>query len=108
MDNKADRTRHFSDSTVSIYHAAKRVENDLCDRMVVQHFTGNQEDVVIYKQSGQRRVGRLRMQLKMIPGSSPAIPVSTFGAESLEPVDPRDEERLLAIFDSVESAPENS
>lgn len=105
MDNKPHRTKQLSDATVSIYRAARRFGDDLCDRMVVEHLTGTHEDVVIYKQNGQRRVARLRMKLNMIAGSSPAIPVSTYITEFLEPVGAKDEERLLATFDLVESMP---
>ena len=108
MADKPDRTKQLSDATVSIYHDAKRFENNVCDWMVVQHFRGNEEDVVIYKQNGEPRVARLRRGLTMERGLSPAIPVSTSGTEWLEPVDAKDEKRLLAIYELVEATPQIS
>lgn len=105
VDNEPDRTKQLSDARASIYRAAKQFGDDLCDRMVVEHFTGTREDVVIYKQNGQRRVALLRVGLGMVPGSSPDIPVSAHGTEWLEPMGAKDEKRLLDILDLVESTP---
>ena len=108
MADKPDRTMQLSDATVSIYHGAKRFEDKVCDRMVVRHTKGNEENVVIYMQNGERRVARLRMSLTMQRVSSPAIPVSTSGTESVEPMNANDAKRLLAIFELVEATPQSS
>jgi hypothetical protein len=64
MEKRNDTLRFF-DSEVRLFFEARRISDGqagiACDRMVVlvQEFTGNEDDVVIYKRDGKRRVGQL-------------------------------------------------
>lgn len=99
--HRPDKIKQFSDATAKMYCDGVSVDGEPGDRMIVDHFKGNEEDVVIFTRNGERRVARIGQRLELTAGSSPAIPVSTCGVQSLEPVTDDDAERLLAIYDSM-------
>lgn len=103
MSEKPEMMKRFADGEVKIYRAAKCFEDQRCDRMVVAHPKDVDEDVVIYNESGSRRVARLKRGVDLIAGPSPGVPVSSIGKEWLEPVSAKNEKRLLVIYDNVDS-----
>jgi hypothetical protein len=96
-----DETITLSDATVSVYRKGVRLNDQECDRMTVQHFTGSEDNVFIYDQpNGQRRVARIRMVMDLQAGSSPAIPLSSNIRNAPEPIsDDAEEQRLLLLYD---------
>lgn len=69
--------------------------------MVVQHFTGQEEEVLVFVFDGKRKV--VRVQLKMeISSSTPAVSAGARYHESLEDVNEDDEQRLFAVYDRFE------
>jgi hypothetical protein len=98
-------TMTLSDAKVSLYRKAVRLAdiNQDCDRMVVQEFTGHEDNVFIYREpepNGKRRVARIRQTMSTQVGSSPAIPVTTtFGTVPERVTDAAEEQRLLKLYD---------
>jgi hypothetical protein len=98
-------TIDLSDAKVSLYRKAIQLTdiNQECDRMVVQEFTGAEDNVFIYREpgpGGKRRVARIRQVMSTQVGSSPAVPVTTtFGQQPEQITDKTTEERLLKIYD---------
>ena len=101
---KRNDTLRLSDAEVRLFLGARRIADGhagiVCDRMVilVQQFTGNEDDVVIYKRDGKRRVGQLRMLVELGSGPSNA-PVATDFDEAVDDITPDEQKRLLAIYD---------
>ena len=103
MEKRTDTLR-LSDAEVRLFLCARRIADGqtgiLCDRMVVlvQAVMGNEDDVVIYKRDGKRRVGQLKMLVAFESGP-PVASVSTDFNEGVEDISPREEKRLLAVYD---------
>ncbi len=100
--NKSRDTLRLSDAEVRLFHGARRISDGqtaiVCDRMVVlvPEFMGNEDDVIIYKRGGKRRVGHLSIAL----GPNPLRPsVSTDFSETIDDLSPEEENRLLAVYD---------
>jgi len=56
------------------FFAARNDSNDgqkemSCDQIIVQHFTGSEENVVIYESGGKRPAGRVRLLMGLQSGS---------------------------------------
>lgn len=97
-----DDTLKLADGEVKLFVGAGRITDQnaaiVCDRMVIQEFTGNKDDAVIFSRDGKRRVGRLKLLMGLGAGS-PAVPVTTDFNEVVEEIGPDEEKRLLAIYD---------
>ena len=102
---KRNDTLRLSDAEVRLFLGARRIpdgqEGIVCDRMVilVREFLGNEDDVVIYKRDGKRRVGQLRMLVGALESGLPPASVSTDFNEAVEDISPGEERRLLAVYD---------
>lgn len=110
MAKEPDATLKYSDAVAKLFHRAKWFNDGnrkmICDQIIVEHFTGNEEDVVIYERDGKRRAGRIRL-LMGLSSSSPATPTSATFNEEVEEIDADDEKRLLTIYDQLCSASES-
>jgi len=73
----------------------------LCDRMIVQHFTGRQDNVVIYDEDGKKKVMATRLSMRLRTGSAT---ITSSWRELAEPLDPHDENRLLLVYDELVKA----
>jgi hypothetical protein len=101
-----DETRSFADAEATLYRGARFSDsgNDiLADRMTVRHFTGNQDDVLVFVRDGKRRVGRIRLVVHLSSSSSPAIPVTGSSGNQVEETEAEDETKLLVIYDQFET-----
>jgi hypothetical protein len=67
------------------------------DHMIVEHVSGNEEDVVVIQEGGKAKVKRVVKHLEIQP-SSPAVPATSTVSHSLADVDADTERRLLAIY----------
>ncbi|SRR6266571_678898 len=98
-------TMNLSDAKVSLYRKAVQLTDikQGCDRMLVQEFTGTEENVFIYREpgpNGKRRVARIRQTMSTQVGRPPAAPVTTtFGTAPERITDEKEEQRLLKIYD---------
>ena len=72
------------------------------DRLFVQHYTGNQDDALIFEQDGKRVAMNIRMVMNL-EAPSPGGPVYEAGGFKLEETDPEDEKQLLAMYDRFEN-----
>jgi hypothetical protein len=103
MENPNDTLR-LSDAEVRLFPGARRIADGetaiVCDRMVVLvgEVMGNEDDVVVYKRNGKRRVGQLRMLVAFESGPIPNS-VSTDFNEAVQEISPGEERRLLAVYD---------
>jgi|SRR5882762_6727737 len=108
MPKEPDATLRYSDAEAKLFGGAKQFNDGtremVCDETVVQHFTGTEEEVVIYERDGNRRVGRIRLLMGLSSGS-PATPTSATFSEAVEDLDADNEQRLLTIYDQLRSAP---
>jgi hypothetical protein len=100
-----EATLRYSDAEAKLFRHAKRFNDGktemLCDQMIVQHFTGNEDNVVIYESDGKRRVGRIRLLMGLQSGS---VSTTASFSEAVEPLDTDDENRLLTIYDQLVTA----
>lgn len=91
------------DGTVSLQRNVQLryspTESGVGDHMIVQHVTGNEDNVVVTKAGGTRKVRRVVMHMDIATSSTPAMPAMTGSHFSLEDVDEDDERRLLAVYD---------
>ena len=96
-------TLKLSDAEVRLFLGARRIPDGkaeiVCDRMVVLigEVMGNEDDVVIYKRDGKRRVGQLR--IVALESGPPPASVSTNLSEAIQDIPPAEEKRLLAVYD---------
>jgi len=103
MEKQSDTLR-LSDAEVRLFLDARRIPDGqtgiVCDRMVVlvREVMGNEDDVVIYKRDGKRRVGQLKMLVALESGP-PAGSASTDFNEAVEDIPRAEERRLLAVYD---------
>jgi hypothetical protein len=67
-----------------------------CDQIIVQHFTGNEENVLIFESGRKRRVDRGRLLMGRQSGS---VATTANFSEAVEVLDADDEKRLLGIYD---------
>ncbi len=101
---KRNDTLRFLDAEVRLFLEARCITTGqtgiACDRLVVlvQGVIGHEDDVVIYKLGGKRRVGQLRMLVASEP-CRPPLSVSTDFNEAIEDISPEEEKRLLAVYD---------
>jgi len=102
MRREADATLKMPYAEARLFKRARKFsdgkEEMLCDEMIVQHFTGNEEDVVIYGRGGKRHVGGVRLQMGLTTGAASTF---TSFSESVEPLAVEDEIRLLEIYDRL-------
>lgn len=105
MASEPEATLRYSDAEAMLFRCAKRFNDGktemVCDQMIVQHFTGNEDNVVIYESDGTRRVGRIRLLMGLQSGS---VSTTTTFSEAVEPLDTDDENRLLTIYDQLVNA----
>jgi len=71
------------------------------DRLVVRHFTGNEDDVLIFKRDGKRHIGQIRRTMG-IRSPTRAVEAAATIYEHVEELDEDDRKRLLAIYDKFE------
>lgn len=99
-----DETRKFPLAEATLY-LGEHLNDDgtafPADRMVVQHVTGNQDDVLIFKRGGKHRVGRVKLSMD-IGSTTPAVPASVTFEHSVEEIPSDDEKNLLAIYDEFD------
>ncbi len=100
-DNAAAETRKLVDGEVSLYRNVKWMDGPkevaVGDHMIVQHITGNADDVVVLNEAGKLRVKRLVTHM-VISTSSPAVPASAKFPQSFAELPDAEEKRLLAIY----------
>jgi len=99
-DQPAEKLK-LDDGTVSLYRNVKFMhgtqELGAGDHMIVQHVTGDEEDIVVIQEGGKAKVKRLVEHLE-IQTSSPAVPATGTVGHSFADVDADTEKRLLAIY----------
>lgn len=108
MANQPDETLKLADGTVSLYRKVKfmqgATEVAVADHMIVQHVTGNEDDVVVLTENGKPTVKRLVAQLE-ISVPPPAVGGSSSrGGFSFAPLPAEEEKRLLAIYKMFKAA----
>jgi hypothetical protein len=100
-----DATMRYADAEAKLFRRAKRFNDGQkemsCDQIIVQHFTGNEENVVIFESGGKRRVGRVRLLMGLQSGS---VSTTANFSEAVELLDSDDEKRLLTIYDQLVNA----
>lgn len=84
---------------VSLYVQRTQVNDSPADRMVVQHFTG--QEVLVFVFDGQRKVAHVRLNIE-INSSTPTVSAGARYSGSLEDVDEDDEKRLFDLYDRFE------
>lgn len=93
----------FADAEAKLFRNSVRFNNGtketLCDRVIVQHFRGPLDDVVIYEEDGEKRVGDIRLSMNLRTGSA-AITTPSW-RNLAEPLDSDDENRLLLVYDKL-------
>ena len=102
---KPDKEKRFQDFSVRFFRGVGRLDNDTCDRMIIEHPRGKREDVGIYKKNGKRIAAWWRQALTLAPSSSPAIPISSGGAWFLAEMDAEEQKPMLEIYDRMQSEP---
>jgi hypothetical protein len=103
-DNAAIEKRKLDIAEGRLYLGAtlKDADSDFpADRMLVEHFTGNEDNVLIFKRNGKRHVGQI-IQTMGIRSATPAVDASATIYEHVEEVDEDDRKRLLAMDDTFE------
>ena len=108
MSNQPDETLKLADGTVSLYRKVKfmqgATEVAVADHMIVQHVTGNEDDVVVLTENGNPTVKRLVPQLE-ISVPPPAVGGSSSrGGFSFAALPADEEKRLLAIYKMFRAA----
>jgi hypothetical protein len=103
MADKPPEKLTLADGAVSLYRDTKFMagiqEVGSGDHMIVQHHTGNEEDVVVVKIDGKDRVKRVVQQMQIQTPSSPALDSPVSFGNSLADLDAETEKRLLAIYE---------
>ena len=101
MADQPPEKLRLMDGTVWLYRNVKFMhgtqELGAGDHMVVEHVTGNEEDVVVTQEGGKAKVKRLVKHLE-IQASSPGVHAPSTVSHSLADVDVDTERRLLAIY----------
>jgi len=101
MADRPPEKLRLMDGTAWLYRNVKFVhgtqELGAGDHMIVEHVTGNEEDVVVIQESGKSKIKRLVKHLE-IQTSSPAVSATSTVGHSLADVDADTERRLLAIY----------
>ncbi len=104
MLKELDATARCAEAEAKLFRRAKRFNDGQkemsCDQIIVQHFTGNEENVGIFEIGGKRRVGRVRLLMGLRSGSVATANLS----EAVEVLDADDEKRLLTIYDQLVNA----
>jgi hypothetical protein len=59
LAKKPDAPVRYADAEAKLFRRAKRFNDG--PEIIVQHFTGNEENVMIYESAGKRGVGRVRL-----------------------------------------------
>jgi hypothetical protein len=104
MATLPDVTKRYSDAEGKLFRNARLLpDGTQCDLVIVQHFTGNEDKVVIYTTDGERTIARLRLQMNFSVGS-PASRATTTTNEFLQPLDDEDQKRLLRTYDDLLAA----
>jgi|HubBroStandDraft_1064217.scaffolds.fasta_scaffold03661_7 hypothetical protein len=105
MAKEPDAILRYADAEAKLFRAAKRFNDGkqemACDQVIVQHFTGNEDNVVIYQSDGKKRAGRIRLLMGLQSGS--ASTTASF-SEAVEPLNADDEKRLLTIYNQLVNA----
>jgi hypothetical protein len=105
-ENQPEDTLKLGLGEVTLYRGGADVNGSSGDRMTVQHFTGEIENVVIFAYAGTRRVTRIQQELRFST-SSPAVPVSMTDGATLVDIPDDDQKRLLAIYDNFKNRTHN-
>ncbi|MFZ0420588.1 MAG: hypothetical protein WAM04_20975 [Candidatus Sulfotelmatobacter sp.] len=95
LAKEPDATVRYADAEAKLFRRAKRFNDGQkemsCDQIIVQHFTGNEENVVIFESGGKRRVGRVRLFIGL---QSESVATTANFSEAVELLDADDEKRL--------------
>jgi hypothetical protein len=102
---KADKEQRFQDFNIRFFRGVGRLDNDNCDRMIIEHPRGKREDVGIYSRDGRHIAAWWRQALAIAPGSSLEIPISSGGTWFLEAMDSENQTRILEIHQRMQSEP---
>lgn len=102
MTEKPPETLSLADGNVTLYRNTKLMvgtqEVGSGDHMIVEHLTGNQDDVMVVKEDGKDRVKRVVRQMQVQSPPSPALDSRVTFGSSLAALDEKNENRLLAIY----------
>lgn len=99
-----DMRKKYSYAEAKLYRRARTFPSgEVCDQVIVQHFTGNEDNIVIYEKDGKKNVARLRIAMTFSP-SSPAVSTTPSINEFVEPLDAKDERRLLETYEDLLAA----
>lgn len=102
MADKPPEKLSLADGTVTLYRDTKFMvgakEVGRGDHMIVQHHTGNEEDIVVVRIDGKDRVKRVVQQMQIQTPSSPALDSTVTFGSLLADLDTETEKRLLAIY----------
>jgi len=104
MEDKPSETLRFPTAEGKLYVGVKLNENgkvESADRMFVQHFTGDQDDVLIFQLNDQRQVMRI-IPVMGFNAPHPSGPVYTFDSNVLEEVNEENKKHLFAKYDQFD------
>jgi hypothetical protein len=95
-----DETLDIGHDHVELYVGGSVVNGASGDRMIVRHFSGQEEEVVIFLYDTRRKVTRITLQME-INSSTAAVEAAVGYREKLEDVPEGDRQRLFAIYDRL-------
>lgn len=98
-DKEPDETLRFGNDVVTLYLGTAMVNQSSGDRMFVQHYTGQEEEVVIFLLGNDRKVARVVQTIDFID-TQVTVHIDS-GLPTLAQLPEEDEKRLLAIYDRL-------
>lgn len=101
MANKeADETLRIGNDIVTLYIGTAMVSKSPGDRMFVQRWTDQQEEVLVFRVKGERTVAQV-VQTINLTDTRLAVHVDN-GPPSVAELPKEDEKRLLAVYDLMQ------
>lgn len=101
MSSEPDETLSIGPDQVRLYTNSTMVDNTPADRIFVQHYTGQEEEVLVFEFRGERKVTRIKLEME-ISSLSPAVEAGARYKETLEDVSEEDRQRLLGLYDRLQ------
>jgi hypothetical protein len=98
--NQPDETLNIGPDEVTLQLGGADVDGLPADRMIVKHFTGQENEVLIFPFEGWRKVVRIALQMK-ITSTTPAVDAGVSHPQELQDVSDEDEKRFLSFYDRL-------